>query len=145
MIYNADNNFDFSNFQKPNRGMGDSVIKYYMIFLLTISIPAVSTNNRVMLGVFLAGSALAASLCKYLLHLLLFFVIYEFSYHSKFILQTKHIFCFNIEDVVRTYTFNIPVVHSHSQSLLEPMSGIYPPIFFKIRIHKHVVFYELWL
>nr|XP_022311360.1 uncharacterized protein LOC111116652 [Crassostrea virginica] len=51
---------------KPNAGRGDNFNKYQIIFLLTSSfvfnVTAVSTNNRILFGTLLAGSALATSL-----------------------------------------------------------------------------------
>ncbi|XP_078329614.1 uncharacterized protein LOC111117859 [Crassostrea virginica] len=51
---------------KPNAGRGDNINKYQIIFLLTSSlvfnVTAVSTNNRILFGTLLAGSALATSL-----------------------------------------------------------------------------------
>nr|XP_022310891.1 uncharacterized protein LOC111116195 [Crassostrea virginica] len=49
----------------PQKGRGDRIIQWQIVFLLTsgfvLNITAISTNNRILLGTLLAGSALATS------------------------------------------------------------------------------------
>nr|XP_022311124.1 uncharacterized protein LOC111116424 [Crassostrea virginica] len=53
-------------YEKPNAGRGDNINKYQIIFLLSsrlvFNVTAVSTNNRILFGTLIAGSALATSL-----------------------------------------------------------------------------------
>ena len=72
-------------FQKANTGRGDNINKYQIIFLLTSSlvfnVTAVSTNNRILFGTLLAGSALATSLCMYCWMLFRIYDYHEFKWN----------------------------------------------------------------